>query len=56
MICETNLIQKLRFINQPLAQHVSGTIMPIFRIARPYIIANVFEHLMCWLESWEAER
>jgi hypothetical protein len=31
MICETNLMQQLWFIKQPLAQHVSGTIMPIFR-------------------------
>ena len=36
MICETNLMPQSWFINQPLAQHVSGTIMPIFTSARPY--------------------
>jgi len=38
MICETNLVHQLWFINQPL-DHVSGTIIPIFRSARPYITA-----------------
>ena len=28
--------------------------MPIFRSARPYITAYGFQHLMCWMESWEA--
>jgi len=28
--------------------------MPIFRSARPYISAYGFQHLMCWLVSWEA--
>jgi len=37
MICKTNLIQQLSFINKPLAQHFSGTIMLIFRSSRPYI-------------------
>jgi len=55
MIYETNWMQQLWFINQPLAQHVSGTIMPILRNARPYITACGFQHLMCWLESWEAK-
>ena len=27
---------------QPLAQHISGIIMPIIRSARPYVIAMVF--------------
>jgi len=49
-------MQQLWFINRPLVQHVSGTIMPIFRSARPYITANGFQHLMCCLESWEAGR
>ena len=54
MICETNLMQPLWFIDQPLAQHVSGNIMPIFRSARPYITAYGFQHckrqvrLRCW--------
>ena len=43
MICETNLIQKLWFINKPLAQHVSGTIMSIFRSARLYNIGYAFQ-------------
>jgi len=49
MICETNLMQLLWFINQHLAQHVSGTIMPIFRSARLYMTAYGFQHLVCWL-------
>jgi len=48
LICEINLIQKLWFINQHLAQHVSGTIMPIFRSARLYITAYGFQHLLRW--------
>jgi len=28
--------------------------MPIFRNARPYITAYGFQHMMCWLVSWEA--
>jgi len=47
-------MQQLRFINNPLAQHVSGIIMTIFSSARPYITAYGFLHLMCWLVSWEA--
>ena len=35
---------KLWFINNPLAQHVSGVIMPIFRSARRYITAYGFQH------------
>jgi len=42
---------KLWFIYNPLAQHVSGIILPIFRSARPYITANGFQHLMWWLQS-----
>ena len=34
---------KLWFINNPLAQHVSGIIMPIFRSARPYVTAYGFQ-------------
>ena len=56
MICETNLMHQLWFINQHLAQHVSGTIMPLFRSPKPYITAYGFQHLMCWLKSWEAGR
>ena len=44
MTCETNQMQQLRFIDNPLAQYVSGTIMPIFRSARPYITAYGFQH------------
>ena len=54
--CETNLMLQLWFINQPLTQHVSGIIMPIFRSARPCISAYGFQLLMCWVESWEAGR
>ena len=43
-----------RFINNPLAQYVSGISMPIFGTARPYVIAYGFQHYMCRLESWEA--
>ena len=39
-------MQQLRIINNPLAEHVSGIIMPIFRSARPYITAYGFQHLM----------
>jgi len=49
-------MQKLRCINKPLTQHVSGTTVPIFRSARPYTTANGFQHLMCWLESYDAWR
>jgi len=28
--------------------------MSIFRSTIPYITAYSFQHLMCWLESWEA--
>jgi len=56
MDCESSLMKQLWFINQPLPQHISGTIMPIFRIARPYITAYGFQHVMWWLESWEAGR
>jgi len=54
MTCETNWMQQLWFINNPLAQHISGIIMPIFRSARPYMTAYGFQPLMCWLVSWEA--
>jgi hypothetical protein len=47
-------MQQIRFINDPLTQHVSGTIMPILRSARPYIAAYFFQHLSCWLEPWGA--
>jgi len=56
MICATNLMEQLCFINQPLAQHVSGTIMPIFRSARPYITAYGFQHLMCTVCTRPASR
>jgi hypothetical protein len=36
----------MNFINNPLTQHVLGTIMPIFRSARPYIAAYAFQHSM----------
>jgi len=41
-------MQQLRFINNPLTQHVSGIIMPIFRSARPHITAYGFQHIKCW--------
>jgi len=44
-------MQQLWFINKPLTQHVSGTIVPIFRSGRPYTTAYGFQHLMCWLET-----
>jgi len=44
MICETNLMQQLWFINKPLPQHVSGTIVTIFRSARPSVTAYGFQH------------
>ena len=44
-------MQQLWFINLPLAQHVSGNIIPIFKGARLYITAYGLQHLMCWLES-----
>jgi hypothetical protein len=47
-------MQQLWFINNPLAQHVSAIILPIFKNARPYFTAYGFQHLMCWLESCEA--
>ena len=47
MTWETNKMQQLRFINNPLAQHVSCIIIPIFRNARAYITAHGFQHLMC---------
>ena len=34
----------MNFINSPLPQHVSGTIMPIFRSATAYIAAYGFQH------------
>jgi len=40
-------MQRLRFINNPLDQHVSCIIMPIFKSARAYITAHGFQHLMC---------
>jgi hypothetical protein len=39
-------MQQSWIINSPLAQHVSGTIMSIFRSARPYVTAYGFQHLM----------
>ena len=39
MIWMTKLMQQLWFINQHLAQHVSSTIMHIFRSPIPYITA-----------------
>ena len=54
MMCETNYMQQLWFINSPLAQYVSGIIIAIFRSARPYNTAYGFQHLMCWLVSWDA--
>ena len=54
MTRETNLTQQLWFINNPLAQHVSGITMPIFRSDRPYNFAYGFQHSMCWLGSYEA--
>jgi len=47
-------MQQLWFINNPLAQHVLGIIMPIFRSTWPYITAYGFLHLTCWLVSWGA--
>jgi len=44
MTCETNWMQQLWFINNQLAQHVSGITMPIFRSARPYITPHGFQH------------
>ena len=49
-------MQHLRFINNPLTQHVLGTIMPVFRSARMYIAAYGFQHLILLagaLGSWE---
>ena len=51
MTCETKYMQQLWFINNPLAQYVSSTIIPIFKSARLYITAYGFQHLMCWLVS-----
>ena len=39
-----------------MTQHVSGTIVPIFRSARLYTTAYGFQHLKCWQESWHAGR
>jgi len=36
----------MNFINNPLTQHVSSTIMPIFWSATPYIAAYGFQQLM----------
>jgi len=36
----------MSFFNNPLTRHVSGTTMPIFRGARPYIAAYGFQHSM----------
>jgi len=47
MAFETKYMQQLWFINNPLAQYVSGTIMTIFRSARLYITAYGFHNLMC---------
>jgi len=46
MICETNQMQQSWFINNPLAQRVSGTIMPIFMSTRLYITTDGLQHLM----------
>ena len=40
-------MQQLLFINNPLAQNVSGIIMPIFRTARPYITAYGVPCALC---------
>jgi len=39
-----------------MTQYVSGTIVPIFRSARLYTTAYGFQHLKCWLKSWDAGR
>ena len=47
----------MNFINNQLTQHVSGTIMPIFRSVRPYTAAYGFQHLMLLagvLRNWDA--
>jgi hypothetical protein len=44
--CEYTWIGNGKVENNPLAQHVSGIIMPIFRSARPYITAYGSQHLM----------
>jgi len=54
MICETNLMQQLWFINKPLTKHVSGIIMPIFRSSRTYITPCLTaskdsnQRIKCW--------
>jgi hypothetical protein len=40
-------MQQLWFIDKPITQHVSGTIVPIFGSARLYATAYGFQHLKC---------
>ena len=49
-------MQQLWFIDEPINQHVSGTIVPIFSSARLYTTAYGFQQLKCCLESWDAGR
>jgi len=49
-------MQQLRFIDKPITQRVSGTIVPIFRSARLYTTAYGFQRLKCWQEPWNAGR
>ena len=43
-------------IDKPITQHVSGTIVPIFSSTMLYTTAYGFQHLKCWLESWDSGR
>ena len=56
MICKTNLMQQLWFIDKLMKQYVLGTIVSIFRSAKLYTTAYGFQHLKCWQESWDARR
>jgi len=49
-------MQQLWFIDKQLAQHVSGTIVPIFRSEGLYTTAYGFRHLKGWQESWDPGR
>jgi len=44
-------MQQLQFIDKPMTQHVSGTIVPIFRSAILYTTAYGFRHLkvLAWV-------
>ena len=44
MTCVTNWMQQLWFINNQLAQHVSGIIMSIFNNAKIFITAHILKH------------